>query len=132
MDIALEPDDYTPSIDDVGNYVDKIPSFNNIKIGLRCSCGSRKDKYYASHAIFASHIKTKIHKKWLNDLNLNKANYYVENEKNKETIRNQQLIIANMDKEMKNKSMTIDYLTQQLCRANVEKNKQTSDLLDFE
>lgn len=131
MEIALEPDIYTPSIDETGNYIDKIPGFTNIKIGLRCPCGSRKDKYYGSHSVFAAHIKSKTHKKWLNDLNLNKANYYVENENHKVTIHNQQLIIAKMDKDLKNKSMTIDYLTQQLNRTVVDPQTMI-DLLEFD
>jgi hypothetical protein len=109
MELVTEPDLYSPSINDIGNYVDKIPSFtplrmsnaqsashrslitahfvgvlnvqrcNNIKHGLRCPCGSRKDKTYDTHSIFASHIKTKKHQSWLVDLNLNKTNFYLEN-----------------------------------------------------
>ena len=30
MDLIAESDIYTPSIDDKGNYIDKIPSFNNL------------------------------------------------------------------------------------------------------
>jgi len=36
MELATEPDTYSPSIDDMGNYIDKIPSFANIKHGIRC------------------------------------------------------------------------------------------------
>ena len=28
MDLIVEPDIYAPGIDDKGNYIDKIPSFN--------------------------------------------------------------------------------------------------------
>ena len=31
MELVMEPDLYSPSIDDTGNYVDKIPSFHIIK-----------------------------------------------------------------------------------------------------
>ena len=75
MELATEPDLYSPSIDSLGNYIDKIPSFNNIKHGLRCPCGSRKDKVYDTYSTFSAHTKTKTHQKWLNDLNLNKANH---------------------------------------------------------
>ncbi len=88
MELVLEPDVYSPSIDENGNYIDKIPSFSLIKKGLLCPCGSRKDKIYDSRAIFSSHIKTQMHTKWLSYLNLNKANYYIENEKLNETIQN--------------------------------------------
>ena len=128
MELVTEPDLYSPSIDDIGNYVDKIPSFNNIKHGLRCPCGSRKDKTYDTHSIFASHIKTKKHQSWLVDLNLNKTNFYLENINLKNTITNQQLIIAKMENDINNRTMTIDYLTKQI----VSNSTAVNDLLDFD
>uniref|UniRef100_A0A6C0DKP5 Uncharacterized protein n=1 Tax=viral metagenome TaxID=1070528 RepID=A0A6C0DKP5_9ZZZZ len=128
MELITEPDLYSPSINDAGNYVDKIPSFNNIKHGLRCACGSRKDKTYDTHSIFASHIKTKKHQSWLVDLNLNKTNFYLENISLKNTITNQQLIIAKMENDINNRTMTIDYLTKQI----VSNSTAVNDLLDFD
>jgi hypothetical protein len=102
-----------------------------IKSGVRCPCGSRKDKVFETHSTFSAHIKTKSHQKWLSNLNLNKANYYVENENLKETIQNQRIIIAKMEKDIQNKSMTIDFLTQQLL-TYTNKNSKVQDLLDFD
>ena len=116
MELVVEPDVYSPSVDNVGNYIDKIPSFNTIKKGLICPCGSRKDKFYDSHSSFSAHIKSKIHQKWLDGLNTNKINYFVENENSKKTIQSQRLIMAQQDKELQNKSLTIDYLTKQLLK----------------
>ena len=31
MQLVTEPDIYSPSLDELGNYIDKIPSFNIIK-----------------------------------------------------------------------------------------------------
>jgi inner membrane protein involved in colicin E2 resistance len=141
MDLVIEPDIYAPSIDDNGNYIDKIPSFNIIKKGLYCPCGARKDKIYDTHTVFSGHIKSKTHQKWLDNLNLNKANYYIENEKLNEILQNQKLIIAKLEKDIHNKSMTIDYLTQQLTKANTlnsnsiinnNNNKTVTNLLDFD
>jgi hypothetical protein len=129
MELVIEPDMYSPSIDDNGNYIDKIPSFYYIKKGLQCPCGTRKDKLYDSHSCFSAHTKSKCHQKWLMQLNLNKANYYVENEKMKETLQNQRLIIAKLEKEIQNKLMTIDYLTQQLAKPSSE---TVVNLLDFD
>ena len=131
MELATEPDIYCPSIDDIGNYMDKIPSFANIKHGIRCPCGSRKDKVYEKYSIFSQHIKSKAHQKWLQNLNLNKANYYIENEELKTTIQQQRMIIAKLEKEVQNKMMTIDFLTQQLTSKNVNQ-PVTSNLLDFD
>ena len=136
MDLVTEPDIYSPSISDNGNYIDKIPSFNNLKNGLRCPCGARKDKTYDTHSIFYSHIKTKCHQKWLDTLNLNKANYYIENEQLKETLQNQRIIIGKLEKNVQNKIMTIDYLTQQINKVSLNNkvlldNNIDINLIDF-
>lgn len=130
MDIVVEPDIYSPSIDDNGNYIDRIPSFNIIKKGLLCPCGSRKDKLYESHSMFSAHVKTKVHQKWLANINSNKANFYIENMKLAETVQNQRLIIAKLEKDVNTKIMTIDYLTQQLNKNN--KCETINNLLDFD
>ena len=114
MELVVEPDIYSPSIDDKGAYIDKVPPFNYIKKGLVCPCGTRKDKVYESHSVFVTHTKTKAHQKWIESLNLNRSNFYVELEKSKELISSQRLIIAKLEKDINNKIMTIDYLTQQL------------------
>jgi hypothetical protein len=111
MDLSTTPDTYTPSVDDAGNYVDNVPPMKN---GLYCPCGSRKDHIYDTAAKFNSHIKAKIHQKWLAVLNANKANYYVETLKMKELIDNQQKIIQKLETQMMSKLATIDYLTIQL------------------
>jgi predicted RNase H-like nuclease (RuvC/YqgF family) len=128
MDISTTPDMYTPSVDNNGNYVDNIPV---IKHGLFCPCGSRKDKIYENASKFSSHIKTKIHQKWLVNLNDNKANYYVELLKYKEITENQQKIITRFEQQLQQKSLTIDYLTEQLVRnKNISQNTNT-DLLNL-
>ena len=111
MDISLTPDTYTPSVNDKGQYIDSVPI---IKKGMYCLCGSRKDKIYTNTAKFCAHIKTQKHKKWLELLNYNKANFYVELLKSKETINNQHKIIKEMENKLQKKTMTIDYLTEQL------------------
>ena len=135
MELVVEPDIYSPSINDNGIYVDKVPPFNYIKKGLVCPCGSRKDKIYETHSVFVSHTKTKVHQKWLEGLNLNKANFYVELEKSKEVISNQRLIIAKLEKDINNKIMTIDYLTQQLHKTQLSNTTSSTsfiNLLDFD
>ena len=134
MELVVEPDIYNPSINDNGIYIDKVPPFNYIKKGLVCPCGSRKDKIYETHSVFVSHTKTKVHQKWLETLNLNRSNFYVELEKSKEVVANQRLIIAKLEKDLQNKIMTIDYLTQQLHK-DKERVKETcnvTNLLDFD
>ena len=127
MEISLTPDIYAPIVDDNGNYVDKIPF---IKRGIYCLCGSRKDKIYENSSKFSTHIKTKCHQKWLDHLNQNKANYYVEVLKSKEIIENQQRIIQQLDNRLQDKDITINYLTKQLTK-NINSKTPSIDLLDF-
>lgn len=136
MDLATEPEYYTANIDNDGSYVDKIPSFHLLQNGIRCSCGSRKDKVFNNYASFSGHIKTLCHRKWLETLNQNKHNYYKENEDMKVTIVNQRLIIARLEKEIISRNNTIEQLTQHnlLLKEKYEyreKNNTTCNLLDF-
>lgn len=134
MELVTEPDTYSPNIDDQGNYADKVPSFNTAALanGLRCSCGTRKDKVYTTAAMFSAHIKTKTHEKWLQDLNANKANFYLENKKLRDLIQSQKIMLGKMEVELANKSMTIDYLTQQLMTSKKTTiPKSNGDLISF-
>ena len=111
MELALQPAIYTPSVDDSGKYMDNIPQIIH---GISCPCGSRKNKIYETHAKFHAHCKSKIHQKWLDDLNKNRANFYVVNLQMEDTIKNQRMIIAQLEKEILTKSRTIDLLTERL------------------
>lgn len=128
MELVTEPDTYSPNIDDKGNYIDKVPSFhtNALANGLRCACGTRKDKIYTSHATFTAHIKTKTHEKWLQDLNTNKANFYIENQKLRDVVHSQKIMVGKLELELTNKNMTIDYLTKQLVKINTSVSSSSS------
>jgi ABC-type multidrug transport system ATPase subunit len=126
-EIALTPDTYTPSIDDTGNYIDKIPV---IKHGLLCLCGTRKDKRYNTSSKFSTHIKTKTHQNWLQTLNQNKANHYVKMLELQDLVENQRKIMGNLEKQLSQKNTTIDYLSQQLIVTH-NQNNATANLLDI-
>ena len=108
---------YVPSIDSIGNYIDSIP-----KTDVKCPCGSRKDKTYTRQQ-FSTHIKSQIHQKWLISINDNKANYYAENEKLKDTVRTQQLILIRLENELRIKTFQIDDMK--------KKHVETTNLLDL-
>jgi len=127
MDITVTPDTYIPMVDDKGNYIDKIPI---IRHGIFCPCGSRKDKAYETTSKFGVHIKSKKHKKWIEMMNDNKANYYVEMLKHKEVVENQQKIITQLQNDIQRKLLTIDFLTEQLTR-NTITNNISVDLLNI-
>ena len=125
MELVIEPDIYTPNIDEHGNYVDKIYILNKNE-GIHCSC-SRKDKIYN----FSQHMKTKCHQNWLKTINLNKTNYFMENMELKNTVANQKIIIAKMEKELNSKIIIIDCLSQQLVKES-SPPKLVDNLLDFD
>lgn len=154
MDIQLEPEQYAPNVNDSGMFVDHIPYV--IGAGIRCPCCSRKDKVYTTRAQFSTHIKTKAHAKWLQSVNDNRANFFVENVRLQELVKQQQQIIAKLheledehresfdsgymptgahsapggilETDLQNKLLTIDYLTKMLAG----NQKPTVDLLDLD
>jgi len=128
MDICLTPSMYMPGIDNHGNYVDCKPSII-AGIGITCPCRARANKTYESSSKFASHIKTQTHVNWLEHLNNNKSNYYLEAIREKELNKTQQQIISKLENELYNKSNTITYLTKQLTYS--QSNSQVTDLLDI-
>jgi hypothetical protein len=129
MTLATEPDIYSPNIDDQGNYTDKCPSFNTraLENGIRCPCGTRKDKVYLSATLFAAHCKSKTHEKWINDLNTNKMNFFNENQKLREIIRAQKIMIGKMELDISSKNTTIGYLTQELTKMMGESSSASSE-----
>jgi hypothetical protein len=129
MDLAIEPDIYEPSIDDKGNYIDKLPS--SMKHGIQCPCGARKEKVYETRPKLKAHIESKFHQKWIADLNINKANLYVRCIGLDETVKNQQIIIAQLQRQLDTKNKTIDILTDQLTKKSIP-IQPAIDLLDFE
>jgi hypothetical protein len=130
MDLAIESDIYEPNIDDNGNYLDYLPTSSKFKNGLRCSCGTRKEHIFDIRQSFSIHIKTKTHQKWLSDLNLNKMNYFTENIKLNETINNQKMIIAKLQRENDENIRFITHLTKKI--EMKENSNIVIDLLTFD
>ena len=133
MDLMLTPDTYEPSMDDSGIIIDKIPSWSCLKgKGLLCSCGSRKNKVYETSALFTSHIRSQTHKKWIEGLNANKKNFYMENIQMKKIIQELRQILNNYEKEigrikqqhiieLANKEQVINSLTSLISDTSCEK-----------
>ena len=110
MEIVNEPEFYTPSLDNSGIYVDKIPVSTTFSIGIRCPCG--RNTVHKTRSAFSTHIKSKCHINWLSDLNANRNNHLLECEHLRETVHTQRIIIAKMEKEIEAKTLKINYLTQ--------------------
>lgn len=132
MELTIEPEIYSPSIDDMGNYIDVIPSTSNLKNGIKCSCGgSRKNQSYTTAATFSKHTKSVTHQKWLENMNNNKSNYYVETITLRKTVDNQKLIIAEKEKLINSKELIIQCLTEQLEKEKA-KNTRPIKLVDLD
>ena len=128
MDLAIEPEFYEPTIDENTNYSDYLPPSNKFKNGLRCPCGTRKEHIFDNRQSFSTHIKTKTHIKWLTDLNNNKMNYFSENLKLNETITNQKMIIAKLQRENDEYAKLIIHLTKKIEMKEIS----SVDLLHFD
>lgn len=114
MELSLESDIYEPSMDSDNNYADYLPPSSKFRNGLRCPCGSRKEHVFDNRASFGIHIKSKTHQKWVQDLNANKMNFFAENVKLNETIANQKLIIARLQRENDENVKLIAHLTKKM------------------
>jgi len=123
MELVTEPDIYSPSIDETGKYIDKLPAF--FKHGIQCPCGARKEKVYESKPKLKEHLKTKVHQKWLDDMNANRSNHYIESTQLKETVKNQQIIIAQLTRQLDTKIKEIESLKMKM-------GGTTLDLLTFD
>jgi hypothetical protein len=129
-DLTLDSDIYEPNIDSEGNYSDYLPTSSKFKNGLRCPCGTRKEHVFDNRQSFSGHVKTKTHQKWLIDLNTNKMNYFTENIKLTETIKNQKFIIAKLQRENDENIKLIAHLTKKI---EIKENPDiVIDLLSFD
>lgn len=96
MSLITDSDEYSPGVNNDGMYVDQIPSFNNRQQGIRCPCNNH---VFAARQNFAIHIRSGGHKRWLENLNSNRANYFTELDAERQTVRQQKIIIAKLERE---------------------------------
>ena len=128
MDISLQPEFYKPSLDNNGNYIDSLLSFN-MDAGIKCPCMPGRERLFTCKSKFNTHKKTKSHQTWLERMNSEKNNYYIENIKLKELIENQQKIIAQYDKEIMKKNAIIEFLSNKPNNNNI--CHETMNLIDI-
>lgn len=124
--IATQPDIYAPSINNEGTYVDNIPPQHKFSVsGLRCPCSIRKDTVFWARQNFMSHTKTKTHQNWLCGLSLDNTNMYIKSQEMAQTIKEQKIMIARLEKEISHRDITIMTLTRQFNQLTDESQKQT-------
>lgn len=122
MDLATTSDVYGPSINQ-GTYVDFIPPIDSSS-GIKCPCNGCSRTYFSKQG-FRSHIATRKHVRWMEDINNNKENHYKDLVKAQDTIRTQKLVIARLSQQISELS---------LCLASQARPAPTAsiDLLTFD
>lgn len=116
MAVTTIPDIYVPSVDDDGNYCDGIFKYV-FENSIKCPCSNR---IYLDRTSFSQHVKTKVHQKWLEELNKNKNNYYEKYCELHKLANEQKLIIGKLEKEIQKKNKCIIDLTMKLLENNGE------------
>ena len=100
MALALEAELYAPNRDDQGKYIDFVPSLCLLKNGIKCVCGSRKDQTFYAAGPFKKHFQCQKHKAWLKMKNLEPQNDIKIIHEHEKTIKNQQILIHELDQEI--------------------------------
>ena len=100
MSLAVEAELYAPNRDDHATYVDYVPSQCVMKNGLKCVCGSRKEQIFYKPSSFKVHLKCQKHKDWLKMKNIAPQNDIKTIHELEKTIKNQQIIIHEKEREI--------------------------------
>ena len=130
MELVTESDTYGPSMSNDGTYIDQIPSSAHFTQGLRCPC---TQNCYASRPSFVTHVKTNSHKRWLESLNANRANHLTELEQSRKLVRQQQLIIAQLERDKTEMMNMVNFLSRQLTTTPQQSAAAVEiDLIDFD
>jgi hypothetical protein len=128
MALITESDTYSPPLNQEGIYIDHIPSFGHFKDGLICPCSKL---CYKTRAAFVSHSKTVGHKKWIDALNANRHNHFTELEQSRKLVKQQQMIIAQLEIDKIEMMNMVSFLSRQLAERNNAATQPMIDLLDF-
>ena len=128
MELVTESDTYSPSISNDGTYIDQIPSSSHFTQGIRCPC---TQNCFASRPSFVSHTKTQSHKRWLESLNANRSNHLTELEQSRKLVRQQQLIIAQLERDKTEMMNMVNFLSRQLATPP-QPATAVIDLIDFD
>jgi hypothetical protein len=127
-DLIITPDIYTPSIDDKGNFYDKV--FSIPRHGIYCDCGTRINKVYYTLSSFNVHRHSKRHIEWIKQLNNNKINYLLEIVNLKKNNENQKMIIAKQQNDIENQKLTISILSNRIQEMKNINNAVSINLID--
>ena len=80
---------------------------------------------------FKQHILGVKHKKWIQQMNNNKLNFYENNIKLQETVKSQREIIAKLEKEIIRLKSINSYIESKLFQIENKNNHEVVDLLEI-
>lgn len=130
--MAQQTEVYIHSVGEDGSYVDLIPSSSVfVSGGIRCSCGSRKDKVFTTRSQFVSHTKTKIHQNWLRRILLENANYFAQAQKLEKVVQSLKIMVGRLEVNVKNRDVTIQTLISQCAKKDKNIVVPTENLLEL-
>ena len=125
MEITETPLQYTPAYNhEKGTYEDtQVYTYTN---GVVCPCTPLKT--FLKKDSFHNHWKCKKHKLWLHHLNENSINYYKECLELRTTVKQQRILLTELETKIASKDAIIKYLESK------EKNYQSNqlDLMSFD
>lgn len=140
MALVTDSDVYSLKLNAEGLNEDDIPStnyFTNDK-QLKCPCNHNNFK---SRVCFVSHTKTVIHRKWIDAQNANRNNHQAELEAEKKIVREQKIMIAQMqrdivklEREKRDLLKTIRIISDitHIQEPNTPAEQEMEDLMNFE
>jgi hypothetical protein len=131
MELSPNPIDYLPKYNtDTQKYEDQY--IFDFQHGVTCPCTGN---LYMRRSSFHSHIKTQIHRKWINMLNENQMNYYQKSLDLERTVRTQQEMLTKIQNELEQKKIIIRYLEKSLKSSEESFREKSIDsssmLIDF-
>jgi hypothetical protein len=140
MSLITDSDLYEPGLNQEGSlYIDQILSFNNRPNGLRCPCNNHT---FTTRTGFATHVKSTGHKRWMDNLNANRTNYFTELEAMKKLVREQKIMIAQFQRDVakleyeRRELMKTVHLLSDITRmpvaAATAQQQEMEDLMNFE
>ena len=107
MEVTEMSFQYTPAYNSDNQKYEDTAVYDYSK-GVTCPCTPQKT--FSKKDSFQNHWKCKRHQTWLHSLNENSANYYKECMELRTVVKQQRILLAQMETKMASKDAIITYL----------------------
>jgi hypothetical protein len=125
--IETTPVKYAPKMDSETRLYSDQHIFDFTK-GVICPCTAGKT--FNKKSSFQNHQKTKRHLSWIQNLNDNATNFYLQTLQQENVIKSQQLLLTRLDIQLKQKATIIEYYENKYLHNNIVSGEE-ADLLNF-